>query len=97
MCLALATAAIRGPEWLTGTGLLLHAVWDWMHHVIKKKIPWAGGGHPSVPSTTSLSADTYSPHTSCPRHTNAICHVYTSINSLIVDRHTRKIVRAERS
>lgn len=36
MCLALATAAIRGPEWLTGTGLLLHAVWDWMHRVIKK-------------------------------------------------------------
>lgn len=36
MCIALATAAIRGPEWLTGAGLLLHALWDWVHHAMKK-------------------------------------------------------------
>lgn len=36
MCVGLATAAIRGPEWITGTGLLLHAVWDWVHHVMKR-------------------------------------------------------------
>ncbi|MFT3684593.1 MAG: DUF6010 family protein [Phycisphaerales bacterium] len=36
ICVVVATAALRGPWWLTGVGFLLHAVWDWVHHAMHK-------------------------------------------------------------
>lgn len=36
-CVALATAGLRGPPWIVGAGFLFHAVWDWVHHAMRKR------------------------------------------------------------
>jgi hypothetical protein len=35
-CLALGVAGLRGPAWIIGAGFLAHAVWDWIHHAMRK-------------------------------------------------------------
>jgi len=42
-CIALGTAGVGGPAWITGAGLLLHAVWDWIHHAMRRGTPSDGG------------------------------------------------------
>ncbi len=36
LCIMLAVAGLRGPSWVTGVGFLLHAVWDWIHHAMRR-------------------------------------------------------------
>jgi len=36
VCLILGTAGLGGPSWITGAGFLLHAVWDWVHHAMRR-------------------------------------------------------------
>lgn len=36
LCVVLAVIGLRGPAWITGAGLLLHAVWDWIHHAMRR-------------------------------------------------------------
>lgn len=37
LCIALGTAGLRGPVWITGAGFVLHAVWDWVHHAMRRQ------------------------------------------------------------
>ncbi|MBX3389557.1 MAG: hypothetical protein KF691_08895 [Phycisphaeraceae bacterium] len=36
VCVGFAVAGLRGPLWIIGAGFLAHAVWDWVHHAIRK-------------------------------------------------------------
>ncbi len=37
MCVAIGVAGLHGPWWIVGVGFLLHAVWDWVHHAMRKR------------------------------------------------------------
>lgn len=35
-CVAIGIAGLHGPSWIIAAGFLLHAVWDWIHHAMRK-------------------------------------------------------------